>query len=71
MSVTVLPRVFVIKKNDKEIEIGDPNPAYSIQEVAKFLSDQYPEALNGQFGGPEHKDDKLVYTLKTTYGTKG
>ena len=71
METIVLPRVFKLKKGSENIVIPDPNPDYTLSQVADVLSGQYPEVLNGNFQGPKHENDELVYEISTTYGTKG
>ncbi len=71
MKTEVLEREFHLGKGDDVIVLPDPNPDFSLLEVADILSNQYPEVLNGNFEGPTHKDNKLVYEIKSTYGSKG
>ena len=71
MKATQLERQFVLKGKDGNIEIPDPNPSYSLEKVADFLSGDYPEITNGVFGQPTEKDGVLIYEITTSYGTKG
>lgn len=71
MEAKQLTRQFVLKGRDGNIEIPDPNPAYSLDKVADFLSTEYPEITNGVFGQPTEKDGVLIYEITTSYGTKG
>lgn len=71
MKAITLEREFHLKQKDKNIVLQDPNPDYTLSQVADILSNEYPEILNGNFEGPKHIDGKLVYKIKSTYGTKG
>lgn len=64
-----LKRKFVIDK--KNITLADPDPSMSPDQVMQFYSNTYPELVTSSAQGPEYKDDSLVYTFKTTVGTKG
>ena len=39
--------------------------------VMHFYSHSYPELTTATVQGPEIRDDRSVYTFKTTLGTKG
>lgn len=71
MELKQLTRQFIVDRGGEKITIEDPNPSYSLSEVAEFLSNDYPELLNARFEGPTTKDDKLTYELSKTFGTKG
>lgn len=66
---TELKRVFKIEKSG--VELPDPNPNMSEDEVMKFYSAQYPELTTATVGGPKIDNDKAYYSFKTTIGTKG
>lgn len=67
LNITNFKRVF--KHGD--ITLTDPNPDMTPEEVMNFYSNQYPELTTSNVHGPVIKDDKAVYTFKTTVGTKG
>lgn len=71
MEATQLKRQFILKNRDTDIIIPDPNPGYSIDQIAEFLAEDYPEITNAVFGQPTEKDGMLTYEIKSTYGTKG
>ena len=71
MELKQLTRQFIIDRGGEKITVEDPNPSYSIAEVAEFLGDQYPELINATFDGPKVTDNNLVYEISRTFGTKG
>jgi PRTRC genetic system protein C len=71
MEATQLTRQFKLKNRDTDIMIPDPNPAYSLDQVAEFLSEDYPEVTNAVLGQPTEKDGMLTYEITSTFGTKG
>ena len=64
-------RVFKIMKDKKEVELPDPNPTMSIEEVQKFYSGKYPEINNSTAAGPTIVGGNAEYSFKTAVGTKG
>lgn len=66
---SILKRVFQIEKSG--VELPDPNPEMSEDEVMKFYSAQYPELTTATVDGPKINNDKAHYSFKTTIGTKG
>lgn len=71
MNKEILKRVFVVKVNNTEVELEDPNTNMTPDQVRKFYSSQYPQLTNGSVTGPVWKDDKMLFTFSTTVGTKG
>lgn len=67
LNTTRFPRVF----KHKGIELPDPNPALSPEEVMGYYSNQYPELTTSNVFGPKIVSDKAEYEFKTTVGTKG
>ena len=67
----LLKRVFKLKQGSKTIELPDPNPEFTSDEVMQFLSGQYPELTTATIDGPKIENDSQVYEFKTTVGTKG
>jgi PRTRC genetic system protein C len=53
------------------VDLIDPGPQYTAEQVRDFYSPTYPEILNAGIEGPEEKDGKLVYTFRRAVGTKG
>ena len=71
MAVTTLTREFIVRDNGNDVTMEDPNPNWTPEQVKDFVANQYPEIMNSEWSGPDHKDDKLVYTISNKYGTKG
>lgn len=71
LEVTKLNRVFSMTKDNKVIEIGDPNPEFTAEEVMKFYSSLYPELTNGLIEGPKVEGDKAKYSFTTKAGKLG
>ena len=67
METKQLKRVF---KYDK-MELADPNPSLSTQDVLSFYSNEYPELCNATIAGPGIENDTLTFTFSTKVGTKG
>lgn len=66
-----MKRVFSFQKNGKTVELSDPEIGMSTDEVLAFYANTYPELTTATVQGPEIKNDRAVYTFKTTIGTKG
>lgn len=71
ISVAKLKRVFRFSKDGTDVTLPDPNPEFTVQEVLRFYSTQYPELTTATLDGPKTEGDKAVYSVKTTVGTKG
>ena len=69
LNITNAVRVFIIDKTG--IEIPDPDPTLSLENVMALYSGMYPELTTATIHGPEYKDDKVVYRFKSIIGTKG
>jgi PRTRC genetic system protein C len=71
LQVDTLKRKFTLKKGNKDIDLADPNPEMTPQEVIKFYSSEYPELTNASVSGPKVEGTKAVYSFNATVGTKG
>ncbi len=73
MPITVqkLKRVFKFDKNGTVVTLPDPNPDFTVDEVLRFYSPQYPELTTAFIEGPKTDGDTAVYTVNETVGTKG
>ena len=71
LQVTGLKRVFKLKKDKKDIELADPNPNMSPEEVIKFYSSEYAELTNAKIDGPTTIKDTAVYSVSTKAGQLG
>ncbi len=69
--VTEIPRVFKFQSDEDTIELIDPNPDYSPDEVMSLYAHQYPALTTSTVKGMEIIDDRAVYEFVTTVGTKG
>jgi len=69
LNISTAVRVFVIDKSD--IEIPDPDPKMSLENVMSLYSGMYPELTTATVHGPEYRDDKVIYRFKSVIGTKG
>lgn len=71
LEVKSAQRNFVLEKGGKKIELKDPNPNMTIQEVVNHYSGEHPQLATANVEGPEMKDGKAVYKFTTVLGTKG
>lgn len=71
IDVKHLKREFKFKKNGVLVTLPDPNPQFSVEEVLRFYSGQYPELTTATLDGPNVDNNAAVYTVRTTVGTKG
>lgn len=69
LNITSVNRIFRMDKSG--LELGDPNPEMSLEEVTNFYSGQYPELTTATVQGPVYEEDNVVYIFKTVVGTKG
>ncbi|WP_084219102.1 PRTRC system protein C [Syntrophorhabdus aromaticivorans] len=53
------------------LELEDPDPTFSAEEVKEFWGDVYPELTQAVIEGPDYKDDRAEYTFRRAVGTKG
>lgn len=71
MAVETLQRVFILKDDKGDIELPDPNPTYTPEEVLDHYATQYPKLTNAVAIPDKEKDGKYVYKIKDTVGVKG
>ena len=71
LEVINLKRVFITRRDGKDIDLADPNPEFSVEEVMKFYSGTYPELTNGMMEGPKVIGDKATYSMTTKAGKLG
>lgn len=65
----ILKREFrAVKRN---LNLPDPNPDFTVDQVRDFYSATYPELVNASITGPEITDNSLKYEFSTIVGTKG
>ncbi|OPY06079.1 MAG: hypothetical protein A4E61_00092 [Syntrophorhabdus sp. PtaB.Bin184] len=53
------------------LELEDPDPRSSAEEVKEFWGDVYPELTQAIIEGPDYKEDRAEYTFRRAVGTKG
>ena len=71
LDIKGLKRVFILKKGNGTLTLEDPDSRMSLSEVTEFYSINYPELTTATLHGPELEEDRAVYRVKTTIGTKG
>lgn len=67
ITITLLDRTF----RHGQIELADPNPKMSADEVMNYYCGIYPELTTATISGPKIENDKQVFEFKTVVGTKG
>jgi PRTRC genetic system protein C len=71
LEVTGLNRKFIFKKGNQNLELEDPNPKLTPEEVMRWHVNTHPELNNATIAGPTVEGDKALYEFKTTLGSKG
>lgn len=66
MTVEAAKRVFKLKN----VDLPDPDPKMTVQQVQKFYSDQYPEILNATFAF-DFEGDTVTYSFTQSVGEFG
>jgi PRTRC genetic system protein C len=69
LELSTAVRIFVIDKSG--VEIPDPDPGMSLENVMTLYSGMYPELTTATVHGPEYRNDKVIYRFKSVIGTKG
>lgn len=69
MEKTKITRKFYIES--KKVTLADPDPVMTPDQVMQFYSNTYPELVTSSVHGPKYEGDSIVFTFKTTVGTKG
>lgn len=64
-----LVRKFYIES--KKTTLADPDQNMTPDQVMQFYSNTYPELVTASVHGPKYEGDTMMYTFKTTVGTKG
>lgn len=67
MTITPATRFFAYSG----INLPDPNPRLSPEEVKAAYATQYPELATAAINGPEAVGDKLRYEFVRAIGAKG
>jgi len=64
LEIKNLTRKFSFKKNGKQVELPDPNPEFSAEEVMQFYSVQHPELTTSTIDGPAIDGTGAAYEFK-------
>lgn len=67
----LIKREFVFENKGTKVSLPDPDPNMTPDQVMVFYSNTYPELNTSAVNGPRYDGDKMVYSFKTTVGTKG
>lgn len=67
LNIQNIKRVFKLGN----VELQDPNPDMSPEEIMNFYSNKYPELTTSNVHGPAIVNGRAEYEFKTTVGTKG
>ena len=73
MAVTVeeIKRVFILGEGKDQVELDDPNPNMSPEEVLQFYAPMYPDLNNADFEKEELVGNRYEYRIERQVGTKG
>jgi len=73
LAVKTAKRKFIIEsdKGKKEIELKDPHPKMSLDEVINHYIGERPELATATVDGPTIEGDTAVYKFTTVIGDKG
>lgn len=71
LEVKGIKRVFVIEINKEKIELQDPNPDMTPEQVMDSYSSLYPHLTTATISGPKLENDNQIFEFNTTIGTKG
>lgn len=66
-----MPRLFLMREQQQEITLADPDPAWSVEAVLQFYSGSYPLLTTAQVSGPVIDNDSVQYRFDSVMGTKG
>ncbi|OGP24996.1 MAG: carbamoylphosphate synthase large subunit [Deltaproteobacteria bacterium GWB2_55_19] len=53
------------------LELQDPDPSMTPEQVREFYSSVYPELTQSVIEGPEYGEDSIKYEFSRSVGTKG
>ena len=69
--VVNITRVFELERKGKSIQLSDPNPLFTEEEVQKFYMAAYPELTNSIIKIKTVEDEKIIYSFSTKFADKG
>ncbi|WP_064967843.1 PRTRC system protein C [Tenacibaculum ovolyticum] len=67
-----IKRIFILSIDEKKIELDDPNPSYSVDEVKETYLNIYPQLLNSKMEYKGYQEDykAIVFEFNSIAGTK-
>ena len=68
---TKLERVFILKDNNQEIKLTDPEPKWSVEAVMNFYANTYPILTTAKVSAPKIQEATIQYKFESVMGTKG
>ena len=71
LSIQSVKRTFKFTRNSQDLNLADPNPEFTPEEVLTFYGNTYPELTTATLIGPKIENDSALYEFRTTVGTKG
>lgn len=71
MKTLIMPRIFEVEIDYKDIKLPDPNPEWSVKEVMEHYANTYPELTNCSFNEPKIENDELIYKISSDKGQHG
>jgi len=74
LQVKAAKRKFILAKEKGKkdtIELKDPHPSMSVQEVINHYSSEHPELITASVEGPKMEGETAAYTFTSVLGTKG
>jgi PRTRC genetic system protein C len=72
LNIQTVERVFKFGKDDNKVELDDPNPDFTPEEVMSFYALTYPELTTASLSGPKiDRCGKAIYKFVTNFGVKG
>lgn len=71
LQIDGLERKFTYKANTGDIELADPDPSLSVDEVITHYSMMYPELVNAKVQGPKLTPEAQEFTFTSAVGVKG
>lgn len=71
LQVKINERKFIFVKGDEDVELPDPGPHMSANDVRKFYAAKHPELTNAKIEGPTMVEDKAEYKFSGQIGEKG
>ncbi len=71
LQISSIPRKFTFDDDGTEVDLPDPSPSMTPEQVVKFYSAQYPQIVSSSVEGPVIKKDKAHYNISHSAQSKG